>query len=213
MSTLTELPPGVTHRLVLLRHGEPSERARGRCYGKLDVGLSEAGRAQVRAVGARLAGSSFASIYASPRVRARESAALLGLCSPEAVRVDPRFSELDFGEFEGLRYEEVEARYPEAYAEWMRSPTTMRFPKGESFAQMQARVLAGVAELRERHAGEAVLLASHGGVGRIILAAALAMADADIFRIGQDYANLSWIDHYGDTPIVRGLNWTPDQPR
>ena len=208
MHTLHALPPGVSLRVVLLRHGEPVEASRGRCYGKLDVGLSDRGRAQIRAVTEELSGSEFGAIYASPRTRARESAELLGERIGQAITLEPRFAEIDFGEFEGLRYEEVERRYPQAYAAWMHSPTQVHFPGGESFAIMQARVLAALADARARHQGGCFVVVSHGGVGRIALAEALNLGNADIFRIGQDHANLSWVDYYGESPVVRGFNWT-----
>ena len=61
-------------RVWLIRHGEPEEQAQGRCYGSLDVGLSETGRAQMTQVGEFLKDEPIAAIYCSPRSRAVESA-------------------------------------------------------------------------------------------------------------------------------------------
>ncbi len=52
------------------------------------------------------------------------------------------FAEIDFGDFEGLEYAEVERKFPEIYRQWMDAPTTVQFPGGESFAQMQSSLAA-----------------------------------------------------------------------
>ena len=208
-NAMARLPEGVTHRMVLMRHAQPSAHAQGRCYGKLDVGLGSVGREQARAAAAAFSPGDLAAVVASPRIRARETAEHLATRVGAPLHEDPRFAEIDFGAFEGRTYAEIEASHPEAYAAWMRSPTTMRFPDGESFAQMKTRVLVAVDELRAAHPGTALGVVSHGGVGRIIIADALGMPDAAIFRLEQSYAGVSVLDWWGETPALRLLNWTP----
>lgn len=199
----------LTTTLVLVRHGRPAREAEGRCYGKLDVGLHPEGREQLRATAGALRREPLAAIYASPRVRATESAEILAAGHGLAVRVDPRLAEIDFGAFEGQRYEDIEQRHPELYREWMEHPTRVRFPGGEGFVDMQQRVLAALHELRHRHAGEAMAWVSHGGVARIVVAHVLGLPDEHLFRLGQAYANATAIDWLGDEPVLRWLNWTP----
>ena len=122
-----ELPPGVTTRLVLVRHGEPDESVHGRCYGRLDVGLSRRGREQMERVRCLLRDAPVSLIYTSPRRRALESAHVLA-ARRWPVRVDDRLREIDLVEFEGLTYSQVAARFPQLYNEWMRSPTEVSFP-------------------------------------------------------------------------------------
>lgn len=203
----------VRSTIVLVRHGRPEREAQGRCYGKLDVGLHVEGRAQVRATALALAEHVIAAIYASPRVRAVESAELLAEPRGLTVRIEPRLAEIDFGELEGQRYEDIERRYPALYREWMEHPTRVRFPGGEGFVDMQRRVLEALGELRSRHAGESIAMVSHGGVGRIVAAHVLGMPDAHLFRIAQDYANATLIEYYDDTPVLERLNWRPTLSR
>ncbi|OJT19693.1 histidine phosphatase family protein [Archangium violaceum] len=201
------LPKGMT-RMVLVRHGQPVEEMRGRCYGRLDVGLSSAGRLQAERAARFLAEAPLLRIYTSPRQRARESAAPLAELKGMTVDTEAAFREIDFGLFEGLSYEEAEQRYPQVYAEWMAHPTRVRFPGGESYPEMRERVLAAGRELRTRHAGETFVLVSHGGVNRTLLAEALGMPDANLFRMEQGYASVNIIDFYGDEPIVKLMNVT-----
>ncbi|MCR9165090.1 MAG: histidine phosphatase family protein [Nannocystaceae bacterium] len=208
-SSLRTLPEGVTHRVVLMRHAEPVAQTRGRCYGKLDVGLGAAGRAQAVAAASSFSQGDLHAVISSPRVRAKQTAQILADAVDAPLHLDPRFAEIDFGAFEGRTYAEIEASHPQAYADWMRSPTTMHFPGGESFGQMKARVLEGVRALRHAYRGVAVGLVSHGGVGRIIVADALRMPDDAIFALEQSYAGVSVLDWWDQTPALRLLNWTP----
>lgn len=195
--------------IVLVRHGRPAREAEGRCYGKLDVGLHAEGREQVRTTARALAEVAIVAIYASPRVRAAESAELLANPRGLPIQIDARLAEIDFGAFEGRLYEEIERAHPELYREWMEHPTRVRFPGGEGFVDMQRRVLAAFDELSRRHAGEAIAIVSHGGVARIIAAHVLGMPDEHLFRLGQAYANATVIDTFDGYPVLRRLNWTP----
>lgn len=201
-----DLPAGVTARLILLRHGATEAAAQGRCYGKLDVGLSPAGYEQAERAAALLSRQPLAAVYASPRRRASDTARRLAQPRGLAVTLREDLSELDFGDFEGLSYDEVARREPAFYRAWMERPTEAQFPNGESFAVMQARVLRAAAEIRRACAGSAAAIVAHGGTNRIILGDALRLAAADIFRLGQDYAGISVIDYYEDFPVVRLLN-------
>lgn len=200
------LPEGVTNRIILVRHGEPSVTARGRCYGRLDVGLSENGRRQIEKACEFLRKFEFSAIYSSPRIRARESASIIAAQSKLFYETKNDLSEIDFGDFENLTYEEVERKFPEIYRQWMETPTQVEFPNGESFSRMQKRVLQATDELRSEHTGEIVAVVAHGGVNRIILAHFLRLDDENIFRLEQSYAGVSVIDFYGEFPLVKIMN-------
>jgi alpha-ribazole phosphatase/probable phosphoglycerate mutase len=195
-------------RLILVRHGAPEAAASGRCYGALDVGLSTEGVAQAARTAAWLAGAPLAAV-SSPRRRALDTAAPIARAHALEVRVEPALRELDFGELEGLTYDEVARRHPALWAEWMARPTEVTFPGGESYAMLRARVLAAADGLRRAHTGSAIALVAHGGSLRTIVADALGLADADVFRIDLSYAAVSVVDWLGATPAVRLLNLAP----
>jgi len=114
--------------------------------------------------------------------------------------------EIDFGAFEGLTYEQIQRRFPALYRQWMESPTEIEFPNGEGFPAMRQRVLEAVRHLRQAHVGESIAIVAHGGVNRILLADALGMPPAKIFRLGQGYAAVNRIDYIGKEPVVEKLN-------
>jgi len=188
-------------RLILLRHAEPSEDARGRCYGSLDVGLSAEGRAHAAQLPAALAHLAYDAVYASPRIRALQTAELLG----STVTSDDDLRELDFGDFEGRRYEEIEVSEPELFRAWMETPTRVRFPGGESYADLKTRAVRALDRIRTRH--ESALVVTHGGVVRAAVAAWLDIPDEAIFRIDQSYCGTTIVEWIDDVPILRLLNY------
>jgi len=113
------------------------------------------------------------------------------------------------GSNEGLKYEEAEQAYPDIYKQWMNQPTKVRFPNGESYDQMAARVLQSISSLIEKHEKETIVAIAHGGVNRIVLAKALMLEPEQIFRLDQSYGAINCIDYYDQTPLIRVMNWLP----
>jgi alpha-ribazole phosphatase/probable phosphoglycerate mutase len=194
-------------RFWLIRHAQPVEEAHGRCYGTLDVGLSEAGRTQMLQAAEYLKTEPIAAIYSSPRARAIESARILADVAVRPVEIVEEFREIDFGDFEGLAYEEIAQRYPEVYRQWMDTPTEVRFPNGESFSDMRARVLGAFGAIHRHWERQTVAIVSHGGVNRILLAWALRMPDDCIFRLAQDYTAINLLAFVEGVPSVNLVNY------
>jgi probable phosphoglycerate mutase len=148
----------------MVRHGETAWNAEGRVQGQTDVPLSAVGEAQARAVRDALAGERFIALYASDLARVRQTAApaaaLLGL----EVRLEPRLRERHYGKFETLTYAEARERLPQDYARFRAKDPDYDFGSGESLRAFHARAIACVAEIAARHAGQAVLVFTHGGV-------------------------------------------------
>ena len=196
-------------RLWLIRHGEPPEDIRHRCYGSLDAGLSATGRAQMTQVAEFLKTEPVAAIYTSPRSRALESARILAADRACPFEVVADLCEIDFGDFEGLPYDEIAARYPNLYRQWMETPTEVRFPNGESFSEMRVRILRAFQAIQFEREGQTIAIVSHGGVNRILIAWALQMPDNCLFRMAQDYAAINLLALEDGLPSVRLLNGRP----
>jgi vitamin B12 transporter len=204
-------PPGAT-RVILVRHGRTA-LAPGRICGRLDPRLSAAGRGEVLRVARWLAPAGFAAAYASPAIRAQESARLLLLGRGLAVRPEPGLHEVSFGAFEGLTWAEAEALDPATCADWLARPHEVVFPSGEGFAAVRRRALGAMARLRARHARQAVLVVAHGGPLRAILGEALGLAPAAALRLGQRTAAVNVVDWAGARPVVRMLDGAPPVAR
>jgi alpha-ribazole phosphatase len=189
----------------LVRHGQPADLS-GRCYGRHDTGLSPDGAQQAKDAAQRLAHEPLTTVYSSPLKRALETARIVAEPHHLPVEIVSGLVEIDFGDFEGLTYEDIQARYPAAFQSWMERPTETQFPNGESFAAMRRRVLSAVAILRDRHCRQSIAIVSHSGAARILLAEALAVPSNDIFRLAQRYAAINRIDYFSQSAVVQLMN-------
>jgi len=187
-------------RLILCRHAEPAATDRD------DPGLSERGLEQARLLAERLASVPIAAVYSSPARRAVATAQ--PIASRHALRplALDALRELDFGELEGLTWEELAEREPELAAALLAEPAHVRVPGGESYGELQTRAGVAAEELIARHEGETIVAVSHAGPIRALLATWLLMGEKAIFRLEPWYAALNLIEWIEGVPLVRALN-------
>ena len=140
------------------------------------------------------------AVWTSPRLRARQTAVAL----TPSPRVDDDLRELDFGELEGRTFDEIAASEPDLYRAWMETPTRVRFPGGESYADLKARAVWSLERIWAEQ--EVAVVVTHGGVIRAGLAFWLGMPDEAIFRIDVRYGGVTVVERVAGTPIVRMVN-------
>jgi alpha-ribazole phosphatase/probable phosphoglycerate mutase len=185
-------------RLYLVRHGQVAG-ARPRSYnGQLDVPLSPLGVQQMERLAGWAAAIPLTAIYSSDLQRARHGAQLVAGARGVGLAVTPALREKHFGRWEGLTYEEAERQDPEAWRAWLADPPNSRPPGGESYREVEARVMPQVRQWLREHAGRALLILAHGGVNRVVLCHALGLPLQQAFRIEQDYAALNLIEYGAD---------------
>jgi probable phosphoglycerate mutase len=188
--------------LYLVRHGESTWNAEHRLQGQLDPPLSETGRAQaleLRPVVERL-GVAAERVIVSDLSRARETASLLGL---EPERVDPRWREIDVGEWGGRTAAEIDAQSDEL-TNWRGGPRTA--PDGETWDEFTARVSDAVDELVAD--GGPWLVVCHGGCIRVATARLTA---AHPLALGSPpNASLTTFSLAGDRPRLLTYGVLPD---
>ena len=148
--------------ILLVRHGETDWNAERRVQGKTDRPLNDTGRQQARTVAAQLAGVPLAAVYSSDLSRALETARVVADAHELSVTSMPELRERDFGTWEGLTDEEILMRFPEA--------RTGPWGDAETRDELAARVLSALRGISENHAGETVLVVTHGGPLRAMLA-------------------------------------------
>lgn len=146
---------------VLVRHTRLVKDVAGLCYGRAEVALADTFVEEARRLQAALPWTP-REVWTSPAARCRLLAEVLAAGAP--VRVDGRLQELDFGEWEGRRWETFRGQQSEA---WALDPWTGRPPGGESGLEMWTRVTAVRAEVAALPAEARVLVVTHAGVIRI----------------------------------------------
>ncbi len=157
-------------RLTLVRHGHTDWNGLGRYQGHAPIPLSERGLAQARCLAEALGqDGSIAAVYSSDLLRCRQTAEPIAARLGLAVRCDPRFRELNYGNWQGMTLAEVQRLDPERFAAYRANPAGVTVPGGESQHMLAERVLAGLRDLLAAEAGRHVVLVSHGGPLREVL--------------------------------------------
>ena len=193
----------------LLRHGEPT--VFGRINGRLPgVGLSTKGRAEIAAVAARLTAEKIEAIYSSPLQRTRETAEILSERLGVPIQYREDVIELDFGEWTGLTADAI--RNDERWQVWNSNRSIATIPGGESWRQVQHRVVGTLFDLQQMHPSGCVVIVSHGDVIRAALLFALGMPLDFYSRIEIAPASVSTIRLDGSGIRVLGINDWPRLP-
>jgi len=190
----------MTLRLDLLRHGETE--LGGGLRGSLDDALTEKGWAQMRA--AVLAGGPWDRLISSPLQRCARFAAELGEQLNLPVQLDKDLQELHFGAWEGQSAAALMETDAEALGLFWADPYSFTPPQGEPVSDFAERVLGAVARLHQACAGERVLLISHGGVMRLLLAQARGLPREQLLNVEVAHASLFALSVEADGVLKEG---------
>jgi probable phosphoglycerate mutase len=193
--------------LLLVRHGQTPTTGKilpGRARG---LHLSEQGRSQAAAVAERIAGlARVDALYASPLERTRETAAPIARRLGLRTVAHKGLLECDFGEWTGAKLADL-FKKPE-WTTVQRSPSSFRFPGGESFTEMQARIVGALEDIRVRHPGQTVVCVSHADPIKAAVAHAMG-THLDLFqRIVIGTCSVSALSWSQSGPIVLSVNST-----
>ncbi len=199
-------PPAAT-LVLLVRHGQTPTTGKvlpGRAPG---LHLAESGVAQANKVAERISAlARIDAIYASPLERARETAAPIGRATGTKVSIDKGLLECDFGDWTGAELKKL-MKLPQ-WNTVQRSPSTFRFPNGESFTEMQTRMVSTLDRLCARHPGGTIVCVSHADPIKAAVAHAMG-THIDLFqRIVIGTCSVSAIAYAGSGPIVLTVNST-----
>jgi probable phosphomutase (TIGR03848 family) len=191
--------------VVLVRHGQTPTTGKllpGQAPG---LSLSDEGRRQADAAAKRIAAlPGVSAVYASPLERARETAAPIARAFKLAVRIHRGLSDIDVGEWTGQSLARVRRR--QEWAIVQRYPSGFRFPGGESFVEMQARVAGAIQQIVAQHEHETVAVVSHADPIKLALAHALGIP-LDLFqRLAIHPASISAIAYSRTGPSVLTVN-------
>ncbi len=206
MARTKPTPPSST-LVLLVRHGQTPTTGKllpGRAPG---LHLAEAGQQQARTAGERIAAlSRVDAIYASPLERARETAAPIAAARNMKVQIDKGLLECDFGQWTGAELKNL-MKLPE-WQTVQRSPSTFRFPGGESFTEMQTRIVSALDRIRVKHEGGVVVCVSHADPIKAAVAHAMG-THLDLFqRIVISTCSVSAVAYSLGGPIVLTVNST-----
>lgn len=195
--------------LWLVRHAEVEARYQGVFGGTIDMELSPRGREQATALAKFLHQRPLDALYASPMIRVQQTLApLLVNGFPQPV-VMPDLREVDFGDWTGLAWEEVQARYKISAFEWLDQLERGGIRNAECEPTLRLRVAPCLERIMRDHPGQQVLVACHGGVIRMLLALLLELPLAKTAAFEIDYASITQVALRPHQAQLQLLNFTP----
>jgi len=171
------VPPTV---VLLVRHGVTPTTGRILPGRRPGLHLSDEGVKQAENAARRIAKlERVAAIYSSPLERARETARAIAHARRMPVRIERGLLEIDIGQWAGRKLDDLRKR-----PEWdvvQRHPSAFRFPGGESFSEMQARITGALARLVAQHPGRVIVAVSHADPIKAVVSHALGVP-LDLFQ-------------------------------
>ncbi len=195
-------------RIYLLRHGETVNTADGRFRynGHTDVDVTNCGIEQLELQAKSLQEQPICRVYSSGLIRSLKGAKAIAKAASAETHNDERLKEIHAGRWEALTADEVQEQFPGELEERFSDIVNFRIPGGENLLDAQARSLAAIKELVERHKGQEIAIVAHGGINRIILCEAMGLDLKHLLRIEQGFGCLNIIDYYDGTSVVKLLN-------
>jgi alpha-ribazole phosphatase/probable phosphoglycerate mutase len=204
-------------KIYLIRHGETEGAETKRYKGHIDVPLSENGIEQIKRLaeylsaevqkrGSAEAAYELSAIYTSDLSRAVKSAELIA--KPHGIKpmVLPELRERNFGTWEGMSFDEIKEKWPDAFNSWSSNPLKFCPMGGESTIEVRDRAVKAFNKIIEQHNGHNIAIVSHGGINRVMLCELLGMPLENIFRVEQDYACINIVEMWDKYPVVKLIN-------
>ncbi len=181
--------------LLLIRHAETDMA--GTFCGHTDPPVNERGRGQIEELVAGLANSGIEAIYTSDLQRARSTAERIAQAFDLPLIAQPDLREINFGDWEGLPWSQIEFRDSAYACQWIREYPHLPAPHGERFDDFEDRVLQAISRLQVQHEHRCVAVVTHGGVMRVVLQELCGKGSQDGWSLTNSYCS-SFL--YSSTP-------------
>ncbi|MDS1029022.1 alpha-ribazole phosphatase [Bacillota bacterium LX-D] len=192
--------------VLLIRHGQTLWNESGKYQGHTDVALSPEGQKQAQMLRDKLKTKKITAFFASDLSRAYETAKIIAEPHQKEVTVLPEFRELNFGQWEGLSYDEIMADYGDIATKWYNAPGNVCIPGGESCEQLQERSHRALLNLVQKYPEERIAIISHGGTIRGVISAAMGWSLDCFWSLSQGNTALNILQFYGDKAILKLYN-------
>ena len=182
-------------RIIVLRHGQTGDNARGVWQGQVDSDLSPLGRVQARAAAGALAAYTPSLVVASDLKRAAETGDEVAQACGIPISYDPRWREIHVGQWAGMTSEQVSSEFPEERLRHLRGEDFVRGVDGESLSDVAQRVRGALDDLLDGlGAGETAVVATHGVTGRVVIAELVDLDRLTAWRVLGGFGNCHWAE-------------------
>lgn len=194
--------------MILIRHGSTDWNIQDRFQGQSDIPLNEIGLQQANALSRRLKNENINAIYSSDLKRAQETAQIIAKYHQDQTVLDPKLREIDFGDWEGLTYKDIQQREPDRLAAWNSDMLNVSPPGGETLSQLCEWVMSYFDKMKHVHNDETIVVVAHGGPLRVLLCQALNLSPDRYWQFCLATASYSELNVYSKGAILNTLNDT-----
>jgi probable phosphoglycerate mutase len=191
--------------IYLLRHGETASDGKRRFVGQTDIPLSRNGIQSARHWQNALSEFVFDGIYSSDLSRCSDTARLICQGRHTSLQLLPELREIRLGNLEGIAMDAFRTRFPDIWKERGRDIANFTPEGGESFRDLQHRVVPAFLDISSRHAGD-ILIVTHAGVIRSIICHVFEIPLQHLFRIEQSYGCMNLLAPSDGTFRLLGIN-------
>jgi broad specificity phosphatase PhoE len=195
-------------RIYLVRHGQTEWNRELRFRGRADISLNENGFKQAQAIADSLMNKGLNAIYTSPLKRSIETARPAAAVFHLEIENLQGFIDINYGEWEGLAYDEVRQQYAILYRKWEEQPHLVKFPNGESLKEVRRRSVAAFIEIVEKNSGNSILIIPHRVINKVLLCALLGISNAYFWGIRQDTGCINEIEYSNGRFVLVKMNDT-----
>lgn len=193
-----------------VRHGQTLANQQRRYQSRCDTPLTAYGQQQIRALARRLQRIPFDVALVSPTERTRLTASAVLADRPSVAQVlAPVWTESDHGDWEGLTYHEVLARFPHTAQQRFRDALHGKAPHGESLAEVATRVTEAWSDLLRHYRGKRVLVVTHATPIQLVLCTVSGLPVTRHWQWRIDLGSITALDVYASDAIVRMVNEVP----
>ena len=194
-------------KIYLIRHGETDSNLGHKFQGQMDLPLNATGLAQARQMAAYMADKKIDAIYSSSMLRAKMTTAVLAQSRGMAYRSMDLLKEISFGDWEGLEYAEITARWPKEMEAFLHRPAEWEPPHGETFAAAQERCRLALEQIfAEQGHDKNIAIVSHGGIIRLQLCLALGIPLNNLWRLSVYNVSVSTLSNWQGNLCVDTMN-------
>jgi len=195
-------------KVYLARHGQTEWNKKLTFRGRIDVPLNEAGYREARALSDALKDKNIEAIYTSPLRRSIETAQPIAKFFHLEIVPVQGLIDINYGDWEGLTFNEVKKRYSDQYDKWEKKPDLIRFPHGETLDEAKERSFRAFISIVEKNPGKSILIVPHRVINKVLLCALLGLSNSHFWEIKQDTGCINLIEYVNNKFILSLMNDT-----
>lgn len=199
-------------KIIIIRHGAIDNKYRGRYIGATDVPLSEKGLEESAAIGKYIANINCDHIFASPMLRVKQT--LETALVPEKIKnveYMENLREINFGDWEGMTFEEINAKYPNQVNDWVGTLNKFGFPNGSNVKDFHNGIKLFKKTLVDS-SGSSIMIFAHGGVILALICSILGIDKDKMLAFKVDRGSITTLDLFENgCGILTGINIKPGE--